>query len=141
MIKKINELSSFASSEYSAENESRSAIKKGKTETQRKNIMKQKSIMKNALMLYDNRTTVTNAFITKNIFPEDVEEDVYLEEKPEHEESTGERLQFRKQRSDELNKVITEKDEIINKDFFKKYFYKLESLSDMLKKFSKTQMA
>ena len=36
--KKINELSSFASSKYSAEEQSRSAIKKAKTKTQKKDI-------------------------------------------------------------------------------------------------------
>ena len=34
--------------------------------------------------------------------------------------------------------MITEKDEIINKDFFKKYF-QLQNLSDMQKKLSATQ--
>ena len=44
---------------------------------------------------------------------------------------------MRKQKSDELNKMITEKDEIINKDLFKKYF-QFQGLSDMQEKLPKT---
>ena len=45
-----------------------------------------------------------------------------------------------KQKSDEFNKMITKKDEIINKDLFKKYF-QFRSLSDMQEKLSKTHNA
>ena len=38
---------------------------------------------------------------------------------------------MRRQEFDELNKNITEKDEIIDKELFKNYFYQFESLSDM----------
>ena len=44
------------------------------------------------------------------------------------EESIGKRVKWRRQKSDELNKMITEKDEIISKDLFKKYF-QFQSLS------------
>ena len=40
---------------------------------------------------------------------------------------------MRKQRSDKLNKMITEKDEIINRDLLKKYS-QFQSLSDIQKK-------
>ena len=49
------------------------------------------------------------------------------------EESIGERVKLRKQRSDEFNKMITEKYEIINRDLFEKYS-QFQSLSDMPKK-------
>ena len=52
-------------------------------------------------MLYDIRSTMINAFVTRDILPEDVEEDVkedvYLEERPEYEESIAERTKRRKQ--------------------------------------------
>ena len=37
--------------------------------------------------------------------------------------------------------MITEKDEIINRELFKNYFHKFESFSDMEKQLSKTQNA
>ena len=37
--------------------------------------------------------------------------------------------------------MITEKDEIINKELFKNYFHQFESLCDMQKKLCKTQNA
>ena len=37
-------------------------------------------------------------------------------------------------KSDKLNEIITEKDEIINRDLFKNYFFIFESLSEMHKK-------
>ena len=37
--------------------------------------------------------------------------------------------------------MITEKDEIIDKELFKNYFYQLESLSDMQEKLRKTRNA
>ena len=48
-------------------------------------------------MLYDNGTTMINAFVTKDILPEDVEEDVYQDEEPKYEESIAERTKMRKQ--------------------------------------------
>ena len=48
-------------------------------------------------MLYDNGTTMINAFITKDILPEDVEEDVYQDEEPKYEESIAERTKMKKQ--------------------------------------------
>ena len=47
---------------------------------------------------------------------------------------------MRRQKPDKLNKMVIEKDEIINRDLFKKYFL-FHSLSDMQKKLSKTQNA
>ena len=47
---------------------------------------------------------------------------------------------MRRQKPDKLNKMVIEKDEIINSDLFKKYFL-FHSLSDMQKKLSKTQNA
>ena len=48
--------------------------------------------------------------------------------------SIGERAKLRRQKSDKLNEIIIEKDEIINRDLFKNYFFNFESLSEMQKK-------
>ena len=53
----------------------------------------------------------------------------------------GERTRTRRQKSNELNKKITEKDEVIDKELLKNYFYQFESLSDMYKELSKTRNA
>ena len=55
-------------------------------------------------------------------------------------ESIGERVKLRSQKSDGFNKMITGKDEIINRDLFKKYL-QFQSLSDMQEELSKTQNA
>ena len=49
-------------------------------------------------------------------------------------EIIGERVKLRRQKSAEFNKMISEKDEIINRELFKNYFYQFQSLSDMQKK-------
>ena len=94
MITKINELENFVLLEEENNNKekSRGAIKKVKTKTQsRKIILSQRSVIRNAIKLYDKRDIIINAFVNKNIQPGDLEEDVYLKEKPECEESTAER--------------------------------------------------
>ena len=53
--------------------------------------------IKNAIKLYDKRDIIINAFISKSIQSGDPEEDVYLEEKPEYEESIAERTKRRRQ--------------------------------------------
>ena len=55
MIKKVNELTNFASSERVG-NRSKSTIKKAKTETKKKIYEANKSIIKYALKLHDGRT-------------------------------------------------------------------------------------
>ena len=62
-----------------------------------------------------------------------------LEQKSD--ESIGERVKLRIQRSDKLNEIITEKDEIINKELSKNYFHQFESLSGIQKKLFQTQNA
>ena len=139
MIKKINELSSFILSEYFAEEESRSALRKTKTKTKtKKNYEAKRSAIENAKILYDNTGIMINAFEITDILPGDLGKDVYLGKKTESVESIAERTKMRAQKSDELNKMITEKDEIINRDLFKKYF-QFQSLSDMQNNLSKTQ--
>ena len=54
MIRKINKLRAFASSEYFAEEKSKGGIKKARTKTQKvKTYEASNSIIKNALVLYD----------------------------------------------------------------------------------------
>ena len=80
MIRKINELRAFASSEYSAEKKSKGGIKKATKKTQKeKTYEASNSIIKNALMLYDNRAVMIQAFETRNVLPEDAEEKRILE--------------------------------------------------------------
>ena len=55
-------------------------------------------------------------------------------------EIIGERVKLRSQKSDGFNKMITEKDEIINRDLFKEYL-QFQSLSHMQEELSKTQNA
>ena len=62
-------------------------IKKAKTKTQiNANIKAQESVTKNALDLYDKRTTMINAFINRNIRPKNV----YQSEEPEFEQRIAE---------------------------------------------------
>ena len=95
MITKINEVRKFVLLEEESINKKRrGAIKKSKTKTQkRKTISSKKSVIKHAIKLYDKRDIIINAFINKNIQLGDLEEDVYLEEKPEYEERTKTRRQ------------------------------------------------
>ena len=51
-------------------------------------------------MLYDNRTTMINAFVTRDIIFEDVEEDVYQDEEPKYEETTAKRTKMRRQKQE-----------------------------------------
>ena len=98
MITEINELVGFVLSEEESINKekSRGAIKKAKTK-RRKIISSQKSVIKNAIKLYDKRDIIINAFINENIQPRNLEEDVHLQEKPEYEESIAERTKMRRQ--------------------------------------------
>ena len=91
------------------------------------------------MQLYNDRNTIIRLFENRNIGPSMYIHDAKFEPRnsggvakseQKTEENIGERLKLRKQRSDELNKMITEKDEIINRDLFKKCF-KFQSLSDM----------
>ena len=101
MTKKINELGNFVLSEEKSINKEKSkgAIKKAKTKTQRKEIISlQKSVMNNAIKLHDKRSVIINAFINRDIYLEDVEEDVYhWDKEPEFEESIAERANMRRQ--------------------------------------------
>ena len=82
----------------------RSAIKKAKKKIQKKEIYKaERSIIRNSIILYDNRSTMINAFVTRDILLEDVEEDEYLDEnqnmkKVQQKEQKGE---------DKINQKIT----------------------------------
>ena len=92
--------------------------------------------------LFNGRNKIIRLFEGKNI----VSSNYALDAKSEPEkydgvkkseqisvENIGERVKLRKQKSDELNKIITEKDDITNRRLFKKYF-QFQSLSDMQKK-------
>ena len=70
------------------------AIAPKKTKTHRKQTFAtQKSVLKNAIKLYDERTDIINAFVNNHIYAGDVEKDMYYQSegsKPEFEESTAE---------------------------------------------------
>ena len=102
------------------------------------------------MQLYDGRDKIIRLFenkdITRSMFAYDAksepkEHDGVKESEQQSVESIGERTRLRRQKSDGFNNIITEKDNIINKDLFKKYFHQFESLSDMQKKLSKTKNA
>ena len=77
---------------------SKGAIKKAKTKTQsKKTISIQKSVISNAITLYDKINIIIDAFINKDIMPEDLEKDVNQEEEPEYEENIAERIKMRRQ--------------------------------------------
>ena len=94
MIKKIEELKNFVLSETNTN----SAIKKSKTKTPRKRILTtQKSVLNNALKLYDTSTAMINAFINKNIYPGNLEKDVCQDEELKYDERIAERTESRRQ--------------------------------------------
>ena len=72
MILKIEKLKNFIFSEQKII-ANKSNIMKAKTRTQRKNIIVgQKSVIKNAMRLYDKITIIINAFENDHIYPGDV---------------------------------------------------------------------
>ena len=120
----------------------------------------QRAVLLDAIKLYDGRSKIIRLFENKNIKPSNYphnakfEPDEHnIEEKSEKKydggkkseqkslKSIGERRKLRKQKSNEFNKMLTEKNEIINRQLFKNYFHQFESLSDMENKLSKTQNA
>ena len=86
-----------------------------KTETQKEEIYEAKKSYKNAIILYDNRSAMINAFITRDILPEDVEEEVYFEEKPEYEESIAERTKRRRQNQEGQGLKILTPQQMLNR--------------------------
>ena len=101
-------------------------------------LKEQKDALLNALKNDDGRSKVIKLFGDKNIKPNDYshntesepeEYDEVEEFKPgKYEESIGEKIKMRRQNKseekntvDELNKLLTEKHKIINKELFKKY--------------------
>ena len=105
MTEKINELETFVLLEQKniEEENTKNAIKKAKkkkTHTHKKEIFAtQRSVIKNALKLHDQRDVVINAFVNQDILSRDVEEGVYYkpeELEPEFEESLAERTKLRR---------------------------------------------
>ena len=82
-----------------------------------------------------------NKYIRLAIYKSDTKSDEVEKSEQKPVKSVGERAKMRKQKSDELNEMITEKDEIIDKKLFKNYFHQFENLPDMQKKLSQTQNA
>ena len=52
--------------------------------------------LNNALKLFDKRGIIIDAFVSKNILPGDLEEDVYQDKEPKYEESIAERIKKRR---------------------------------------------
>ena len=57
----------------------------------------QKSVLANTVRLFDERYDIIDAFIERNILPEDLEKDVYQEEESKYEKSIVERTKERRQ--------------------------------------------
>ena len=90
---KINEPGNFVLLEEESINKDKSGrfIKKAKPKTQRRKVISsQKSLIKNAIKLYDERTTIINTLISKNIYPGNLKEYIYQDKEPKHEESIAE---------------------------------------------------
>ena len=96
MVTKILELKNFILSKE--EKIDKGVIKKTKTKTQeRKTISIQKSVLNNALKLFNKRGYIIDAFVNKDILPGDLEEYVYKIEEPEYVQSIAERTKLRRQ--------------------------------------------
>ena len=88
-MNKIYELKGFVLS-----GKSKRAIKKAKKCSK---ILMQKSVLANTVRLFDERYDIIDAFIERNILPEDLEKDVYQEEESKYEKSIVERTKERRQ--------------------------------------------
>ena len=108
-----------------------------------------KKLLKNVYDLYNGNQMTINAFkkgifkiFNKKLNKEDEKDENFsyspTKSKQNFEESVGERVKLKRQKSDELNEMITEKDNTIKKELFKKHF-NFQNLSDMQKSLSKTQ--
>ena len=93
----------------------------------------QKSILLNAMKLFDIRNTIISLFRNGSIKSLDYQSTVKLELKPKPEESVGERTKLRKQR---LNK-IAKNEKKINRELFRKHL-KYSSPVDMYKNLNKS---
>ena len=111
---------------------------------------KEKDVLLNTMNLYNGRNKIIKLFESEDITPSmyaydaKSEPEIYAGVKRSEQKSVeniGGRVKLRKQKSDEFNKIITKKDEVINRELFKNYFHQFESLSDTQKKLSKTQNA
>ena len=98
MTEKIEELRNLAllDKKNISEENNIDAIKKTKTQ-RRKTISIQKSVINNALRLFDKRGIIIDAFENKSILSGDLEEDFYQKEEPEYQESIAERTKMRRQ--------------------------------------------
>ena len=109
----------------------------------------QRGVLLNSIQLQNYRNKIIGLFENRNISPSmhalnaKSEQEKYDGAKKSEEifdEIIGERVKLRSQKSDGFNKMITEKDEIINRDLSKEYL-QFQSLSHMQEELSKTQNA
>ena len=103
MPEKINNLKNVVLSEESiTKKRNRGWHKKAKNKTQRNQILvSQKSIVKNAIKLYDKGANTINLFVNKHIYPGEVEKDVcYSPEKSKQkfEKTIAEKIKLKRQR-------------------------------------------
>ena len=96
------------------------------------------------MKLYNYRNEIIRLFLNRDIrfatYKSDAKSDEVKESKQKTDESVGERVKLRRQESGRLNKMITKKDEIINKDLLKNIFHSKVCLI-CKKKLFKTQNA
>ena len=109
----------------------------------------QQGVLLNAMRLYNYRNKITRLFENRNIKSsmhvldaksETEEYDEAKKSEQKFDKSIGERVQSRRQRLHELNKMITKNDKIINKELFKNCF-QFQKLSDMKEELFKIQNA
>ena len=92
------------------------------------------------MKLYNERNTISrlfeNKYITLSVYAynaksEPKEYDGVEKSEQKFVEHTAERVKLKRQKSNDLNKMITKIDKIISKELFRKYFFNFESLFDM----------
>ena len=85
----------------------------------------QKIILDNGPKLFEGMDVIIEAF-RKYIFQflesESGSDSELIKSEQKFEESIGERVKLKRQKSDELNKMITKNDKIIKKELIKNYF-------------------
>ena len=84
--------------------------------------------------LYNDRNKIIKLFedkaISHSMHGYDAKSHGVEESEQEYDESTGERVKLGRQKPDELNKMITENENIMGQKLFKNYFSNFEKISN-----------
>ena len=115
MLEKIYELRNLVLlEEESIKKYKGGVVKKAKNETQRnQTLTAQKSVLKNAIKLYDKRTDIINVFVNEDIAPKSTEvklcnDPEESKSEPKFEKGIAERTKMRRHKFDEENEEVQE---------------------------------